>query len=802
MIAKSSIDSRKQSMELTAFASMCAQIHGVHLSYAFWISALHGYLYQLVLYGAVGDEANIRSEAESMWARFHLIQPDREATPAVRKEEMLTTFDSDDFGVSMDLSNLGWRRSASIAKKLPSAILCGVRSEATFFTLQAFRLGELNPPINYIARAACVMHQVSLDDATNIHQSSNDGVDAYSFEVSHVDQGVKLTGFYKILARTGFAYILHAETSIPAEIQNLSALADQIHLQQKSGGSSAPLSKEAGKSQMLLLNNIGIQYEDGKQFAKAAIYFAAALDCSPDLNVATNLIGADEEIGNYRNALDAANRGLRLFPKQSTLLAAQARLQGLLNDPHSAAATYHNLFATDFRDDLAFRQYLLLLQKQGKTDDAIAEAKSYLAKTNSESVSIDLALLYDNKGQFARAIDLLRERWAKEPANVRVGINLALVLVDDRQFDEAAKIARQLIASGSDDAATYLVLGEAQFGLNSYRQAKDSFETGQQKAPNNETFKKWIDLSSAKLGEGDNSIIKKPIDPVEIPSDLLSDDPVHPLPAPDISQDAWYVRHITAISFVPNKNLKTSEYRLIKVLNQHGVEKFSKFEFPFDSLSERIYLNKLEVRDDQGRSVATTDVSHCFVTDENQAESHSFRKVLDIPVSGLKANDTIEILVTREDISPPSKMPYTFELICASEPGGMEAVYLTGKTDSVKSVQSVGFPPKPVDKGLCWSLSPLPQYRYESQQPLLDTFLPYVALGDKDLTWEGVAKEYLDSISGLMDPAPSVTALSEQLTRGISSDAQKVAAIAKYVQHDYTYTAIEFGRRAHTQLGR
>jgi len=775
-----------------------AQIHGMALDYAYWVSANHGYMYQLVAFGAEADEDSVHSDADDLWARFHLISTDRQAVAAAPVGDVLTTFDSTDFGISMDVSGLGWRRSPRIAKELPSAIFSGERPGSTFFTLQAYRLGDFDPPIDYIARASCDLHQISFDNATKVLHSSNGVIGTCTFEMSHERQGIALSGFYKVLLRPGFVYLLRAETAVPAEIQTLEALSNQIHLDENFTGSAVVLNDEAKKSHKLLLNQIGIQYDNGRQFAEAAAYFAKAFDYSPDTLVLNNLVNAFEMTGNYGDALTIVRRGLELWPNQVALLATQAKLQVQLNDPAGALATFHGLFATDYRDDDSFHQYLLLLQKQGKSDDAIAAATAYLVKADSEPIGIDLALLYDNKGQCDWATELLRTRWAKEPGNVRVGTNLAMLLIEGRHFDEAAKLAQQLISAGSGDSDLYLLLGEAQFGLTWYRQAKESFEAGQKKAPDSAVFKKWIDLSSAKLGEGDNSAIKSPIEPVEIPWRLLNDDPAHPLPAVDTTQDAWYVRRINAISFVPKDHLKTSDYRWVQVLNQHGVESFSKLEFPFDSLSERIYLNKLEVRDEQGKVVATTDVSHCFVTDENQAESHSFRRVLNVPVEGLKANDTLELLVTREEISPPAQMQYTFELFGAAYPGGLGAVYLTGNTGSVKSVQSAGVSSAPVEKGLCWSLSPLVQYHNEPQQPPAEAFLPYVALGDGETTWEAVAKEYLDSISRLMDVDPNVTALSEELTHGMSSDAQKVAAIVKYVQHDYTYTAIEFGRRART----
>jgi tetratricopeptide (TPR) repeat protein len=774
-----------------------AHVHGLAVSYSYWFAATHGYLYQLVAYGATEDESEVESQAFDLCQNFRLIDPNRMAAAAQSGGEPVGFFYSTDYGISMNLASSSWRRSARFAKLLPGAVLCGEQSATTYFSLQGYSLGALNPPIDYFARAACKLHQASFDDANNIQRSTSpDGTEFCQFEVNRTYQSIQYLGFYRLIIRPGFAYLFRGETANSADLPELHAIADKIRLDTFPPEKAPELNAEGKKSESLLLNDIGIQYENEKQLAKAADYIGKALDCSSDLVILSNLLGAQEAMGDFTDALASAQRGAKLFPGELVLLAKEAGFQTRLKDFSGAAATYHDLFATDYRDDNAFHQYVLVLQHQSRMDDAIAACSAYLAKSDSQQIGIDLALLYDLKGKHDHAIQLLQARWDKDHTDFLVGGDLALVLVNSAKYHEAVDLAQQLISAGNHDVDVYTILGEAQFGMAQYRQAKASFETALQISPESPVLKKWLASASAMLGEQADMSIQQPIAPVDIPPSLVGGDADNPAVAIDSKQDAWYLRHITAISFVPNDHLKTTEYRLIKVLDQRGVDDFSKLEFPFDPLLERIYLNKLEVRDANNQVVGTTDVSHCFVVDENGTSTHSSRKVLTIPVDGLSVGHTIDLVVTQQENSPPAHMQYKLEVLAGRSPGTRASLWLGGNRDSVKAVESAGLKPTVVGDGLCWSVSPMPQYQAEPQQPPFEAFLPYVAVGDNGDTWESVGKDYLDLIAPQMASDANVTALSEELTKNASTDAQKIDAIVKYVQHNYTYTAVEFGRRA------
>jgi hypothetical protein len=97
---------------------------------------------------------------------------------------------------------------------------------------------------------------------------------------------------------------------------------------------------------------------------------------------------------------------------------------------------------------------------------------------------------------------------------------------------------------------------------------------------------------------------------------------------------------------------------------------------------------------------------------------------------------------------------------------------------------------------LCWTMDAPEVYHYEAQQPAISEFLPTVLLCDKSLTWQNEAKDYLDQLAPLLSSDAETTALARRLTAGLADERAKVAALLKHVQADYTYKAIEFGRRA------
>ena len=90
----------------------------------------------------------------------------------------------------------------------------------------------------------------------------------------------------------------------------------------------------------------------------------------------------------------------------------------------------------------------------------------------------------------------------------------------------------------------------------------------------------------------------------------------------------------------------------------------------------------------------------------------------------------------------------------------------------------------------------LPVLRSEPHQQSLEKFIPMAWIGPQNTTWDGEAREYLESIHDRMEVDDATRKTAAELTKNCRTKREKVAAIAAHVQQAYTYQGIEFGRRA------
>src|SRR5438132_11918661 len=209
----------------------------------------------------------------------------------------------------------------------------------------------------------------------------------------------------------------------------------------------------------------------------------------------------------------------------------------------------------------------------------------------------------------------------------------------------------------------------------------------------------------------------------------------------DHGRSATYVLRATAVSFGRGKDLRRTEYRRIRVVDETGVSRFSTIDFRFDPLSEALYVNKLEVKDPSG-AVTTSSASEAYVSDDASAELATQRRTLFIPVPGLRPGSTIELLVTRRDLVPPDRMDFSEHQLSIAYPVRRSALFVRGDTAQIESRATSGLAPKSVGGGLAWVIESPPVYRWEPYQPPTQDFLPIVWLGNSSSSWEVVGRDY------------------------------------------------------------
>jgi hypothetical protein len=211
---------------------------------------------------------------------------------------------------------------------------------------------------------------------------------------------------------------------------------------------------------------------------------------------------------------------------------------------------------------------------------------------------------------------------------------------------------------------------------------------------------------------------------------------------------------------------------------------------------EQLYINRLEVRDASGSLVSTGRLSDYYLLEDHSTFDTSSRKVLNIPVPGLQPGYSLEVVATRREMGTPKEFTFLPFVFSQAFPVQESVLYLTGDTGSVRSAASPSIKAEPVGAGLCWRWKDPPAARWEPLAPSTPDYLPMLWLTDASSRWPQLVTNYLAEIADRLVLPKEQSDLALKLTASATNTAQKVAAIARHLQTNYTYKAIEFGRRA------
>jgi hypothetical protein len=429
---------------------------------------------------------------------------------------------------------------------------------------------------------------------------------------------------------------------------------------------------------------------------------------------------------------------------------------------------------------------------QHADDEALAVVERYRKRSDSVSIAQLHALLLGGAGKHQQAVDVLKAVQKDRAFNANVAYQLGRECIELEQYDEALRIAQDLFARGYDTPDSYLVQASAYMRQKQYRQAKTAVESALKKNPDDKDCQDLMRLVSAMLGEGDHSLVKDPIEPVETPAQALAKLPAAAPPGAD-EFGAYYVARVKVVSFNPGTELRKTELRRVRIVNRRGIELFSNLELEFDPVLESIYVNSVEVTDASGKLISRGKPEESYAID---ARSGTQDKILRIPVSGLTADCTLELVVTRRDNAPPDRLDFDRHYFSATIPVQRSMLLLKSSASDVAMVNSAGVTKSSLGGFDCWTAENPPPFAYETMQVDPAEYVPNVVLGDGGATWRDVGDKYLESIKHVLTESPQCAQLAKELTAGLNDDERRLAAIVEHVQSQYAYNAIEFGRRA------
>ena len=545
------------------------------------------------------------------------------------------------------------------------------------------------------------------------------------------------------------------------------------------------------------LNQVGMHYFDARSYREAHRYLSQATELDNDQPAyIMNALRVLSEIDAYEEAYDWLQPRLANYGNDLDVRSWDAWLAYQTGDLDKAIATYDALFAEGYREDDEFALYAGLLADRNEWDKLETALSGYAAEGMTDTLWRLQADLHTRRGDYDEALAILERLSADRPFNADVAYAQIEVYDEMDQPAEVLRLASQLIEENYRSLESYFYKGYAEYQLNSYQSARESFTAALKYSPTNAVVQEYLDSINSILGEGENASISEPLEAVRLPADMQALLDTAVLDGAIEGYGAYFINRITGYDFDGTERLTKTQVQQIKVQDAQGVEQFSTLEFNFDPAYEQLYINKLTVRNAVGEVVAEGDPTTYYVTSTVDGYEASTEKTAHLPVPSLAPGVVVDVVATKVVNVERGSFPLDIHYLSSSRPIQYSAIFVLGKHESVQHA-SFGLRDPVVRAGaLVWEVTEPVVYRWEPMQPYYDRMLPWVTIGTTSPDWQEAGTDYLALIRDKLD-TDRVADTARRLVRGIEDERAKIEAISSYVQKELHYEAIEFGRRAY-----
>lgn len=542
-------------------------------------------------------------------------------------------------------------------------------------------------------------------------------------------------------------------------------------------------------------NQAGLSFYLRERYTEARPFFEEAIRVKPDkITYLSNLLDSFEQEGNSGALLKRAETALPAQLKSPDIrqrLAAAFASSGKFNEARDA---YKSLFADNFRNDDILQQAIdFLLENNGKSD-ALELIESYQKGGTSQKLDRLQASVLVRNGRHKDAAVVLEKLHAGAPGNSGVLIELADVYAILKRHDEAIALLREALVKEPKSPILLYNIGYQLADCGKFEESAEILEQAAAIAPKDETIHDELAFVRSRLGRGHDREIRTELDPVPLPASLeVPADWKSTAVAPDA--DRYHLLHVTAYHFEPGTPIARTAHNDILALTDRSVEALSTLRFDFHPLSERVFVNRLEVIDSTGKVIATGKQKDYYVTDEGGEEATS-SKVLCVPVPGLAIGCRVRYSVTYRDRSPSREFPFDANFFFTRYGARVTAVCVRGAVDTCASLTRGAVETRDENGFRIWSARDLPALPDDSRMALIERFVPSVYIGPTGTDWKKLGDKYLDEIDTQLKVDPDIESLARDLVADAPDDAAKIRTLFRWIQSEFTYKAIEFGTRA------
>lgn len=773
-----------------------ARLNNRDYEYVNIIASHNGFAYQIIGWKRKTVIHDLAQYSHQFASGFELIDQNVRADHAKRKS--VAAYTSTTFGYRLEVDDKEWFQWMDKENGVAVADIAALSNRGAGMVMIPVCWDEKLEPRQSAVRES-LFAELGLDEVDDILKSEE------PVEKQHAT-GHRYTGsrfvegdefFYKLwLVQTESCSYLLAVWTVdnPAPLEKLAnPFWNGLAFLAKADASEHQfLDKGEQANNATLVNRVGLRYYETRNYRTAFEYFDYAYQQLQDASYFTNGLQALSDLQAYE---EAYRWGKDKFDQHDdpAVTSWHAWLVSANDQQEKSVQLYRELFTADHVNDEDFTIYARLLAEQELWEELDSLFDGYPGIESKTDLKRLRATLFAQQKKFAEALKILQQLESKSRFDADLSYTKLDVLREMGNYDEVYAESSLLIEKGYGSAEAFYYQGDALYQLSRFDEAKTSMQKALEFAPRNKNILEYLRDISAAMGEGDNSALLSKIEPVDLPSSLAKAFDSADYGLDHDGFDSFYLNRYTGYYYSDSKPLRKTFYSQIKIQNETGVERFGTLEHDFNPTYEKVFINDLRVFDEKGDLVAEGDPKDYYVADKSSDQA-SFDKTAYLPVPSLSPGHTIRFVLSVEERGASDDFPVDRFVFSSDRPVGSSALFLTGETDSIEYVTSKVEPREEGD-ALVWMREDPIVFRWEPMLPDYENILQWVQLGKVQTSWKSVAEDYLDEIEGKLQ-FERVKNKAESLIRGIDDPARQVEILARYVQREINYKALEFGRRA------
>jgi tetratricopeptide (TPR) repeat protein len=287
---------------------------------------------------------------------------------------------------------------------------------------------------------------------------------------------------------------------------------------------------------------------------------------------------------------------------------------------------------------------------------------------------------------------------------------------------------------------------------------------------------------------------------------LLLQQPAAPQKAPDLSQEAYVVEQSTStFRFEKDGTGVRKRAMRIKVQSDAGVQAWGQLVLGYNSANEKIEIDFVRVKKADGTVLtAPLDAVQDLTSPvERDAPVYTDFRQKHVTVASLRPGETLEFAFTASTHTALAPGNFWTEYDFARQGAVLdEALEVDVPADVAVTLRTQpGFDAKTTEAGgrrvYRWHSSHMPGNEEAERKAWIEarkneTDRPAVRLTTFQ-KWEDVGRWYAALESSQRRPSDEVRRKAEELTRGLSSPAEKVEALYDYVAKNFRYVSLSLG---------